>query len=313
MRRTLAVVAGLVAALLSASPVAAVTNGVPDAGEHPYVGELLFYVPDAVDPRFDDPGGWFTCTGTLVDATHVITAGHCTFAVGANGVSTTNGGQATTAAEGGTGGNDVWIDFAEAPDFDILPPSATFAPADNAGRYAAWSSALDASPEWHRATAEPHPLYDDSDATFFVHDLGVLELDDSVTMGEYGQIAPLDWLDRYAQARRNAHRFEAVGYGLEKVLPILELGGDTRRKSEPKLNSINGNPRDTYIVLSNNARTGGTCFGDSGGPTFDNSSSNLVVAVTSFGTSPNCTGTGGAYRIDQPDDLAFLATFGIEP
>ena len=25
-------------------------------GEHPYVGELLFFVPDAVDPRFTDPG-----------------------------------------------------------------------------------------------------------------------------------------------------------------------------------------------------------------------------------------------------------------
>ncbi len=37
------------------------------------------------------------------------------------------------------------------------------------------------------------------------------------------------------------------------------------------------------------------------------------VAVTSFGYSPNCTGVGGAYRLDQPDDLAFLAGFGITP
>jgi hypothetical protein len=35
-----------------------------------------------------------------------------------------------------------------------------------------------------------------------------------------------------------------------------------------------------------------------------------LVAVVSFGT---CSGTSGAYRIDQPDDLAFLATFGISP
>lgn len=49
-------------------------------------------------------------------------------------------------------------------------------------------------------------------------------------------------------------------------------------KSEPKLNSLHGNPRDTYIVLSNNTKTGGTCFGDSGGPTFDDTDSNLVVA-----------------------------------
>jgi len=30
-----------------------------------------------------------------------------------------------------------------------------------------------------------------------------------------------------------------------------ESGGDTRMKSEPKLNRLQGNPRDTYIVLSN--------------------------------------------------------------
>jgi hypothetical protein len=35
--------------------------------------------------------------------------------------------------------------------------------------------------------------------------------------------------------------------------------------------------------------------------------------VTSFGLSPNCTGIGGAYRLDQPDDLEFLADHGITP
>jgi len=60
--------------------------------------------------------------------------------------------------------------------------------------------------------------------------------------------------------------------------------------------------------------TGGTCFGDSGGPTFDISTPaiaerNLFVAVTSFAMNENCT-AGGTYRIDQPDDLAFLADPG---
>jgi len=61
-----------------------------------------------------------------------------------------------------------------------------------------------------------------------------------------------------------------------------------------------------------NPHKGGTCFGDSGGPTFDDTDSNLVVAVTSFGFSSTCC-VGGAYRLDQPDDLAFLAGFGINP
>jgi hypothetical protein len=45
------------------TPAQAIVNGQPDGNGHPFVGELLFYVPDAVDSRFTDPGGWFTCTG----------------------------------------------------------------------------------------------------------------------------------------------------------------------------------------------------------------------------------------------------------
>ena len=33
----------------------------------------------------------------------------------------------------------------------------------------------------------------------------------------------------------------------------------------------------------------------------------LQVAVNSYGVPPNCTGGDGAYRIDQPDDVAWLA------
>jgi hypothetical protein len=83
-----------------------------------------------------------------------------------------------------------------------------------------------------------------------------------------------------------------------------------------KLNTLRSSPPDTFVLLSNNPgkpHQGGTCFGDSGGPTFDDTNSNLVVAVTSFGFSSTCSGVGGAYRIDQPDDIAFLAEFGITP
>jgi secreted trypsin-like serine protease len=61
-------------------------------------------------------------------------------------------------------------------------------------------------------------------------------------------------------------------------------------------------------MLSNNANTGGTCFGDSGGPLFLNDTL-TIVAVTSFGLNGNCAGTGGGYRIDQPDDLAWISSF----
>ena len=53
---------------------------------------------------------------------------------------------------------------------------------------------------------------------------------------------------------------------------------------------------------------GGTCSGDSGGPVFlGDFSSNLIVAVTSFGLNALCRGTDFAYRIDQPAVLAWIA------
>jgi hypothetical protein len=308
MRRILSIVAAIVAMLALAAPVGAITHGAPDNGEHPYVGQLLFYVPDAEDPRFDDPGGWFNCSGTLMNSTIVLTAGHCTFGVGLDGESTTNGGAITDAAHGGVGGNDVWISFAAAPNYSILPPSSTFA--TQAARYAAWSAALNASSEWHRGTATPHPQYDD--LAFFLHDAGVVELDDTVSMSKYGALAPLDYLDRYAKQSSN-HAVEAVGYGLEKVTGKADFGGDTRRKGSPVIQTLRSSPPDTYVILSANASSGGTCFGDSGGPEFDTTTSNLVVTVTSFGLNNNCTNRGGGYRLDQPDDQAFLASFGVRP
>jgi hypothetical protein len=308
MRRTLSILAALLATFAIATPVGAITHGAPDNGEHPYVGELLFYVPDAVDPRFTDPGGWFTCTGTLMSSTIVVTAGHCTFGVGLNGASTTHNGADTDAAHGGVGGNDVWISFASAPNFSILPPSTGFVPGNNAGRYVAWRNALNASSEWHRATATPHPLYDD--LAFFVHDVGVLRLAAPVSGVGTARLAPTNWLNQYPDNKK--HVFETVGYGLEKSTGSKEIGGDTRRKSNPWLQTLKSSPPNTYMVLSNNGASGGTCFGDSGGPTFDNTSSNLIVAVTSFGNN-NCTGHGGVYRLDEPDDQAFLAGFGITP
>ena len=69
---------------------------------------------------------------------------------------------------------------------------------------------------------------------------------------------------------------------------------------------------DYSLLLSNNHSTGGTCFGDSGGPNFIGDS-NVVGGVTSFGTTDTCKGHNGAYRVDQPDDLEWLATFGLTP
>jgi hypothetical protein len=298
--RILTMLAAVVAVMAVAAPAQAIKGGVADAGAHPYVGQLLFYDPTAIDPRFSDPGGWFNCSGTLVSPTIVVTAGHCTFGTGTNGEPTESGG------------NDVWISFAEEPDYSILPPSSQFVPDDNEGRYEAWSDALNASREWIRATAYPHPEYDNS--AFFQHDLGVLVLSEPVRLREYGQLPEAGLLDELYAANKQ-QPYTAVGYGLEGSGPKFSFGGDTRRRAELQLVNLEGvlgAGKGTAAKFSSNANTGGTCFGDSGGPIFVSGTSTLV-AVVSFGTSSTCSGTSGAYRLDQADDLAFLATFGITP
>jgi len=62
------------------------------------------------------------------------------------------------------------------------------------------------------------------------------------------------------------------------------------------------------ILLSNNHSTGGTCFGDSGGPNFLGDT-NIVAGVTSFGLNGNCAGTGGVFRMDRQNVLDFVNSF----
>lgn len=83
-----------------------------------------------------------------------------------------------------------------------------------------------------------------------------------------------------------------------------------RMFAEPRLIQINvpGFTGDFSLLLSNNHSTGGTCFGDSGGPNFLGDS-NVVAGVTSFGLNGNCAGTGGVFRMDRQDVLDFVNDF----
>jgi hypothetical protein len=152
-----------------------------------------------------------------------------------------------------------------------------------------------------------HPQYDPN--AFFLFDLGVVTLDKPVKSKKFGVLPKLDQLDKLKPS--SSTTFTAVGYGLQKINPVFVESERVRMLARPHLLQINtGFTGDFSLLLSNNTSTGGTCFGDSGGPNFVGDS-NVIAGVTSFGINGNCAGTGGVYRVDRADDLTWLKTFGL--
>jgi V8-like Glu-specific endopeptidase len=276
MRRhgILAAAAALGLALVVASPAEAIRYGTPDDGQHPYVGIM---VGDVLDEDGNSVPQ-FRCSGTLVSPTIFLTAGHCTF---------------------GLDSVTIWFD----EDVNNRPVSGF--PYEG--------------PTSVEGTPYAHPEYDD--AAFYLHDLGVVVLDEPVLLDEYGVIPELGYFDAlFARKGAIKETFTAVGYGLQRSLPAqtgLTEASLERLQATP-LRIINEdaafgqNKAGNSVLFSNNANSGGTCSGDSGGPIFVEGT-NLIVAVTSFGLNARCAGTGGGYRVDTQDDLAWLATFGIYP
>jgi secreted trypsin-like serine protease len=68
--RRLVILAATVAALVTAAPALAITNGSPDGNAHPNVGGLV------AETAYSD-GTWIYCSGTLISPTVFLTAAHC--------------------------------------------------------------------------------------------------------------------------------------------------------------------------------------------------------------------------------------------
>jgi hypothetical protein len=272
--------------------VGAITYGELDAGEHPYVGLMIFWVPaDA---------GWFGCSGTLLDADTFLTAGHCVFGIGTNGT-----------AAGTSGGNDVWVTFAAVDVLNGFPPRASLTPEQ---LYPVRRDWLENNASYVRGTAHPHPAYDDFSGFPVTFDVGIVELAEPVTMQTYGVLASVGTVEELATpaSTRNDVLLESVGYGIQSVQPRPQ-DEDTRYKSTSRIVEITGNVSDggNLHTLNNPSAPGGrggACFRDSGGPLFVNNT-NEVVAVVSFGDNPICHGADYSWRVDTIDSHQFVAGF----
>ena len=221
---------------------------------------------------FNGSPAW-RCSGTMLSPTVLLTAGHCT--------------------DGATAGR-VWFES------DARNNAAT-------GYPFAGGTSIEFS-EIHT-----HPQF--GEGSFVLHDVGVVVLSQAVDLPTYGVLPGANQLDSLKTRRGQQDvTFTAVGYGLQKSFPDAVSYKDQafkiRMVANPHLLQINvpGFTGDFSMLLSNNAATGGTCFGDSGGPNFLGNS-NLVAGVTSFGINGNCAGTGGVFRMDRQNVLDFVLPF----
>ena len=186
MRRThlraMAAAIAAAAVLVSAAPAGAIVGGTPDT-VHTNVGLVRFTTVD----------GRFRCSGTLISARVVLTAGHCTE------------GPAT----------DVYVSFDDALQPDPLQPGIT--PAEKAARAAHYITGV----------AHPDPAWGGKLSFSKQHDQGVVVLDAPAT-SKWPAVRPAELpavglLDANQGALKN-ETFTLVGYG-------VDIGRRRRRSS----------------------------------------------------------------------------------
>lgn len=261
-----------IAALLmsTVSPAGAITDGTLDGEDHPYVG--LMIAKDA------DGNPLWRCSGTMISPTVYVTAGHCVESPAASAT--------------------IWFET------DIESQQAEL------GYPFGGATSFD-------GTTYVYPEYDP--AAFFTHDLGVVVLEgDGVDLPRYASLPEIGVVDTFKPGRKG-DGVTAVGYGLQRILgnnpseqvdftqaDKVRYQADLMvvdRRGVAGIGSIEGTHS---IMLSGDAKHGGTCFGDSGGPMLVD---DTVVAVNSFGLNSNCAGVGGAYRIDFAENLDWISSF----
>ena len=265
----------------TALAASAITGGeVDSANTYKNVGMIAFY----------EDGARYRCTASLVSPTVLLTAAHCTAGV--------------------TGKVAVTFDWKVAD----APPSPLPAAKDPSKGYTGSESTTYAFGD-----AYAHPDYSNFTDMKNWNDVGVVLLDKPINDITPVALAPRNYLNQFTPNLLNKELFRIVGYGTEvrqdaaatgnmkptpMSYPIVRRFADSPgQKLTSQILQTNGNEHD-------NRGTGGSCFGDSGGPTFKNG---YQVTVTSYGYTNNCRYLDGLQRVDIPVVQDWLASFGVKP
>ncbi len=284
-KSSLAVIVTLLLALGLQGPATASTGGTPDGETHPNVGLILAYNED---------GMRYSCTATLIREDLLLTAAHCTDDVVGKTLVTFD----STIVESST------------------PPDVSpFPRADPAVGYT--TEQLEGL-GFGSGDVHTHPQYSDFTDVRNWNDVGVVTLDSPITDIAPARIAGLGTLDDIRNSSLSKTLFRAVGYGAEvrkpdagpqKPVPMsfplirryVDMPG---QKLTAQILQTQGNDKDPR-------GTGGTCFGDSGGPVFLDGE---IVAVSSYGQTDNCRYIAGFQRVDIAAAQDWLADeFGYTP
>ena len=101
----------------------------------------------------------------------------------------------------------------------------------------------------------------------------------------------------------------SVGYGIRlRAKDVTNEFAERFRATSLVIQAASKSSDGEYVKLSANPGQGkgGTCFGDSGGPTL---LGDTIVAITAYGTNSNCAGVTYAQRVDIPSTRSFIDSF----
>ena len=294
MRKTLALAVAVFAAtvaILSTTADAITGNAVLSNRDN--VVLLTFYDAEGVY--------LWRCSGTLISPTLVLTAGHCTYG----------------AAEA-----RVWADqgpYVETPVNEGGYPLSPIEERPPCAGYVGWPcTGEDASGDPLTYPGFGFPgIVPPEDASFpNTGDVGLVVLDTPIYPDSgFASLAEEGALDAFATRRgRQNITFTVVGYGLQRTRPTGDVAARIRLEATTQLVNLRSSLAAGFnlqLTANPGGGRGGTCFGDSGGPIFYGAS-NTIVALTSFGITPYCTGVDYAFRIDQPDVLAWILGVAAE-